>query len=277
MHAVFILIGLLGCGDDEPVEAPEAATRSAPVADEAVPAEAAVAVDEAVPAQTAMAAAAAAQPEVAPQRIRASHIVVSWQGCLGADSTLRRTRAEALSRAETLRASLQAGEDFATLAKAASDGPSNVLGGDLGPFTADAMHPSFSAAAFALEIGQLSDIVETPFGFHLIQRTMLEEVRVAHVLVQWAGVHRSEVERTQEEAREQAEQARSQLLAGAPLAEVAASLSDGPTGVRGGELGWFQRGQMVPAFDEAAFQLEPGGISEIVESPLGYHIIVRLE
>jgi parvulin-like peptidyl-prolyl isomerase len=95
--------------------------------------------------------------------------------------------------------------------------------------------------------------------------------------VQWAGVHRSEATRTQEEARVRAEEARNQLLSGAPIAEVAGRLSDGPTGVRGGDLGWFQRGQMVPAFDEAAFVLDPGGISEIVESPMGYHVIVRLE
>jgi len=264
MHAVFILTGLLGCGDTEPTEAPEVPTLSTPAA--------AASPEPDIP-EPAVATAAAAIPE----RIRASHIVVSWQGCLGADSTLRRTRAEALSRVEGLRTSLQAGEDFAAVAMAASDGPSKVLGGDLGPFMADAMHPDFSAAAFALEIGQLSDIVETPFGFHIIQRTILEEVHVAHILVQWTGIHRSEVERTQEEARGRAEDARSQLLAGAPLAEVAASLSDGPTGLRGGDLGWFQRGQMVPAFDDAAFQLDPGGISEIVESPLGYHIIVRLE
>ena len=97
------------------------------------------------------------------------------------------------------------------------------------------------------------------------------------MLVQWTGIPRSEVERTQEDARAQAEEARARLTAGEPVSVVAASLSDGPTGIRGGDLGWFQRGQMVPAFDEAAFNLDPGGISEIVESPLGYHIIVRLE
>lgn len=262
------LIMLAGCGEKETAEAPPvtepAAQPEAPTAAPAAPAQAEPTPsgdDEATP----------------PGRISARHILVAWQGTVGAESTLRRTRGEAEQRVADLQARVRAGEDFGALAREFSDGPSKVLGGDLGPFEADAMHANFSAAAFALKVNEVSDIVETPFGFHIIQRTLLEEVRVAHVLVQWTGIHRSEVERTQEEARQRAEQALTRLKAGESVGTVAPELSDGPTGVRGGELGWFQRGQMVPAFDEAAFALEPGGISEIVESPMGYHIIVRLE
>ena len=61
MHAVFILTGLLGCGDDEPVEAPEAAAQSAPAA------------DEATPSQTTVASAAAAQPVAHPRLFRNLH------------------------------------------------------------------------------------------------------------------------------------------------------------------------------------------------------------
>jgi parvulin-like peptidyl-prolyl isomerase len=258
MRAVWMLIGLTACGEKDPEpavptgEAPATTPAPEPVAE-------------------------VAEPPGASGRIAARHILVAWQGTVGAESTLRRTREEARVRAERLLARVQSGEDFAAVALEASDGPSRVLGGDLGPFEADAMHPIFSAAAFALSVNEISGIVETPFGFHIIQRVPLEEVHVAHVLVQWSGVPRSEVQRTQEEARARAEEARARLVAGEPIEAVAASLSDGPTGVRGGDLGWFQRGQMVPAFDEAAFSLSPGDISEIVESPLGYHVIVRLQ
>ncbi len=271
MHAVWILSGLIGCGEDDlapapsPLAAPhEAATLPSEGAPQAMP-------------EPRPGVAAAAAPIPPSGRIAARHILVAWQGTVGAESTLRRTRVEAKARAERLLARLHSGEDFAALAMEASDGPSRVLGGDLGPFEADAMAPDFSAAAFALDIDQLSGLVETPFGFHIIQRVPLEEVHVAHVLVQWTGVARSTVERTQEEARARAEDARSRLRAGEPVSVVAGALSDGPTGLRGGDLGRFQRGQMVPAFDEAAFGLEVGGISEIVESPLGYHVIVRTD
>ncbi|MFT5679357.1 MAG: parvulin-like peptidyl-prolyl isomerase [Myxococcota bacterium] len=264
MHAVWMLMSLTGCGEEdvEPAVAVAEPTVDAPAEVTPEP------IAEAAPAN---------DPVDTTGRIAARHILVAWQGTVGAESTLRRSRAEAKTNAERLLTRLQSGEDFAALAREASDGPSRVLGGDLGPFEADAMHPDFSTAAFSLSVDEISGLVETPFGFHLIQRVALDEVHVAHVLVQWTGVARSEVERTQEEAHARAEEARARLVAGEPISTVAGELSDGPTGVRGGDLGWFQRGQMVPAFDEAAFSLSAGGISKIVESPLGYHVIVRVE
>ena len=258
MRAVFMLIGIVGCDEKEPTPIP------APV-------------EELVEAPVTEPVATPEPPPVASGRISARHILVAWKGSVGAESALRRTQSEARVRAELLLGRVRSGEDFAAVAMEASDGPSRVLGGDLGPFEADAMHADFSARAFTLNLGEISELVETPFGYHIIQRTALEEVHVAHVLVQWEGVHRSEVTRTPEEARVRAEEALSRLQAGETLEAVAAALSDGPTGLRGGDLGWFQRGQMVPAFDEAAFALKAGGISDIVESPLGLHIIVRLE
>jgi peptidyl-prolyl cis-trans isomerase C len=67
-----------------------------------------------------------------------------------------------------LRARISAGESFAELAKQFSQGPSGPRGGDLGTFTRSEMVSSFSDAAFALEPGQMSDVVETQFGYHLI-------------------------------------------------------------------------------------------------------------
>ena len=168
-------------------------------------------------------------------------------------------------------------ETFAEVAVEHSDGPSGVLGGHLGSFEQGIMSEPFEHAAFRLPVGGVSAVVETPFGFHVIQRLPSEEIRVAHVLVQWAGVHRSSETRTQDDARARAEAALARLQAGDPIDTVARDFSDGPNAVRGGDLGWFQRGQLVPAFDDAAFDLEPGQSTGIVESPLGYHIIQRLE
>ena len=61
--------------------------------------------------------------------------------------------------------------DFAALAKEYSDGPSKDKGGDLGTFKKGAMHKNFEEAAWKLKVDEISDIVETPFGFHVIKRT----------------------------------------------------------------------------------------------------------
>ena len=72
-------------------------------------------------------------------------------------------------------------------------------------------------------------------------------------------------------AKEALEKARN----GEDFAGLAQEYSDGPTGPRGGDLGMFPRGRMVPAFDNAVFALEVNGLSEIVETPFGYHVIQR--
>jgi parvulin-like peptidyl-prolyl isomerase len=73
--------------------------------------------------------------------------------------------------------------------------------------------------------------------------------------------------------RTELEEIRREIINGADFGEVARERSEGPSAPDGGELGTFARGQMVPEFEEAAFALEPGEISEVVETQFGYHII----
>jgi peptidyl-prolyl cis-trans isomerase C len=75
------------------------------------------------------------------------------------------------------------------------------------------------------------------------------------------------------EARAKAEDARRRALAGEDFAELARELSEGPTAPKGGDLGFFTRGQTAPSFEAAAYALEPGGISPVVRSPFGLHVI----
>jgi parvulin-like peptidyl-prolyl isomerase len=62
------------------------------------------------------------------------------------------------------------GADFAAIARENSDGPSAARGGDLGSFGRGVMHPMFERTVFELPVDALSDVIETPFGFHIIQR-----------------------------------------------------------------------------------------------------------
>ncbi|MFP4485081.1 MAG: peptidylprolyl isomerase [Spirochaetaceae bacterium] len=97
-----------------------------------------------------------------------------------------------------------------------------------------------------------------------------EQVEARHILVSTEGV---EGEEALEEARERAEDIKSRLEDGADFATLAEEESDGPSASRGGDLGTFGRGQMVPDFEEAAFNLEVGEISDVVETSFGYHVI----
>jgi peptidyl-prolyl cis-trans isomerase C len=99
-----------------------------------------------------------------PEEVKASHILIK----VDADAT-ESQKAEARKKIEDVQAKLNKGEDFAALAKEYSEGPSSTRGGDLDYFKRGQMVKPFEDAAFALEIGQVSEIVETPFGLHLIK------------------------------------------------------------------------------------------------------------
>jgi peptidyl-prolyl cis-trans isomerase D len=73
--------------------------------------------------------------------------------------------------------------------------------------------------------------------------------------------------------KKKAEEVLARAKKGEDFAKLAEEFSEGPTRTRGGDLGFFARGRMVPAFDTAVFSMQPGGISELVETPFGYHII----
>lgn len=99
-----------------------------------------------------------------PERVRAQHILIKLES--GADE---QKKAEARKKLEGVKKRILAGEDFGKLAKEYSEGPSNVREGDLGYFTRGRMVKSFEDAAFKLAPNEVSDIVETQFGYHLIK------------------------------------------------------------------------------------------------------------
>lgn len=207
-------------------------------------------------------------------QIRASHILLMYKGSMR--STATRSKDEAQAQIAQLHQQLAAGADFAQLAAQHSDCPSGQGGGDLGSFGQGMMVPEFDRAAFALNVGELSDVVETPFGFHLILRTEPEpQIRASHILLMYAGSMHSEATRSKAEAQALIQDIKEQIAKGANFAKLAIEYSDCPSGREGGDLGEFGRGQMVGEFETAAFALELNQISDVVETPFGYHLIQR--
>ena len=104
-------------------------------------------------------------------QIGARHVLLNTRGKDEAAKT------EARAKIEELLKQARAGADFAGLAKANSDCPSKSRGGDLGFFGKGQMVPEFEQAAFALKEGEISDVVETQFGYHIIRRTGFADVK----------------------------------------------------------------------------------------------------
>ncbi|MGD0586887.1 MAG: peptidylprolyl isomerase, partial [Oryzomonas sp.] len=101
-----------------------------------------------------------------------------------------------------------------------------------------------------------------------------EKVRASHIL---CGVDAKASAEEKKKARERAEKLRKELADGADFAKLAKENSSCPSSKQGGDLGFFGRGQMVPPFEQAAFALKPGEISDVVETQFGYHIIKQTE
>jgi parvulin-like peptidyl-prolyl isomerase len=136
------------------------------------------------PPPAAQEAPAAKQAEAAPtpppaptppadeERVAASHVLIQYKGSMRASPDIKRTKDEAKKLAAEVLNKAKKGQDFAGLAKQYSDEPgAKDRAGNLGKFGKGQMVKPFSDAAFALKPGQVSDIVETDFGFHVIKRT----------------------------------------------------------------------------------------------------------
>jgi parvulin-like peptidyl-prolyl isomerase len=169
------------------------------------------------------------------------------------------------------------GADFAALAKEYSDGPSGADGGRLPDFLPHQMVKPFSDAVMKLAIGEVSDPVETEFGYHVIRRQGTLKAGVKQILVRYQGSAGAgaDVTRTKEEALARIEECLKRCEQGEKFEDLAREYSEHPSGPQGGDLGEFGPGEVAPAIEEAAFACEVGKVTGVVETPFGYHIIYR--
>lgn len=104
------------------------------------------------------------------EKANSRHILVRYKGAKRAEAKIKRSKAEAKARAEELLGKLQGGADFAELAKKESDDSSGERGGDIGPQGRGRLSVAYEEALFGLNAGEKSGVIESDFGFHIIER-----------------------------------------------------------------------------------------------------------
>jgi peptidyl-prolyl cis-trans isomerase SurA len=184
--------------------------------------------------------------------------------------------AQARERAERVRAKAASGEDFAQLAASASDASDALQGGALGWRTQARLPQIFLEALETLKPGQVSGVLRSPAGFHVLKLLGRRGQGAAAPVVQTHARHilikTSEVV-SEDDARLRLIALRERVLAGADFAELARLNSEDGTAANGGDLGWVYPGDTVPEFERAMNALQPGEISQPVRTPFGYHLI----
>ncbi len=182
--------------------------------------------------------------------------------------------------AESVRADLLAGADFAEIAKTVSDGQNADNGGDLGWRKMDQLPSLFSEYVPDMSKGDISEPIQSPSGFHLIQvadiksdeKTIVEQTHARHILVKLDQLTNAE------QAKNKLEQLRQRIVNGDDFARLAKGNSDDTvSAINGGDLGWNSPGQLVPEFQREMDALQPGEISQPFPSNYGWHIVQVLE
>jgi peptidyl-prolyl cis-trans isomerase SurA len=182
-----------------------------------------------------------------------------------------------LRRAQEALAKARGGADFAQLAVSYSDAPDALKGGGMGWRERDRLPELFADAVVTLKVGDVSDVLRSPAGFHILRLNdrrggggsfMVEQTRARHILARVNELV------SETEARRKVTVLRQRIAEGANFAELARLNSDDTISAqRGGELGWTVPGDLVPEFERAMNALKIGEVSQPVRTPFGYHII----
>ncbi len=188
---------------------------------------------------------------------------------------------KAKDRAQDILARLRNGADFSKTATAESDGQQALEGGDLGWRKSGQLPSIFTDIVTGMKTGDISDLIRSPSGFHIIklletrggdERHLIRQTHARHILL------RADALTSEQEVKTRIARLRKRIEQGEDFAVLARANSQDPgSGSKGGDLGWVTPGQMVPEFEQAMDQLAPGEVSEPVKSRFGWHLIQVLE
>ena len=184
----------------------------------------------------------------------------------------------ARARAKAILDELRDGEDFARVSAERSDALNADEGGDLG-WREPARIPSlFLPVVQDMQAGEVSDIIRSPNGFHIVKVLDTRQTTGAAAVTQYRVEHvllRPREDRDPAATRALAEKLRARVAGGeATLAAVAREFSDDPgSAQRGGDLGWVNPQDMVPAFAQALESVQVGELSPVFQSQFGFHFL----
>lgn len=208
---------------------------------------------------------------VIPERVKIAHI---FRNPKATESIKQRAR----NFAQALLDSIKAGADFSELAKRHSEDPgSAVQGGDLGFVKRGVFYPEFESAAFALDVNQISDVVESPVGFHIVEllERRGESIRTRHILVKVKADEEGDLR-----AIEFLNDVRDSIVQGhGTFSDFARKYSeDTESAPFGGDLGSFYINQLDKTLLDIVSRLKEGEISfprrvEYGQGIYGYHIV----
>ena len=177
--------------------------------------------------------------------------------------------------ASMILAKAKAGEDFSELAKNYSEDPSAKQGGDLGFLKRGEILPEFEMKAFSLNPGEISDLVQTSLGYHIIklEEKKEEEIHVRHILIK---ITPSQVDSAK--ILSLADTLYQKLKSGADFVQLVKDYSqDDESKKKGGEIGWFPLAQLPEELKEKITQTEIGQITSTVLTEEGVHILKILD
>jgi peptidyl-prolyl cis-trans isomerase SurA len=195
--------------------------------------------------------------------------------------------AQRRQRAEEALRRLKSGSDFAKVAATYSDASEGLQGGDLGWRTRDRLPQLFIDAVANLNSGDVSPIVKSANGFHILKLAgkrnasvlkggtaapSVQQTHARHILIKVNQIMSSpDARRRLVELKERLDNK------AAKFEDLAKLYSNDLSASKGGDLGWIYPGDTVPEFERAMNALQPGQVSEPVESPFGFHLIQVLE
>lgn len=183
-------------------------------------------------------------------------------------------------RAEQALAQIRGGADFRQVAAAFSDGPEALQGGLIGWREASRLPALFLDALRPLQAGQLTELLRSPNGLHILRLNerrggaapiVVQQTRARHILVKTNELV------SETEARNRILALKDRLDNKVDFAELARARSEDTSASRGGDLNWLSPGDTVPEFEQAMDALKPGEISGPVRSPFGWHLIQVIE
>ncbi len=211
----------------------------------------------------------------AKQEYRLGHILIAVR-----DAASPEDIGENRAKAEGILKQLKEGADFNQLAVAVSEGRQALEGGDLGWRKAGQLPGLFTDLVTEMKVGDVSGVLRSSSGFHIIklfetrhgERRIIRQTHARHILI------RTDEMTANEDARIRLEQLQQRIEGGDDFGDLARSHSDDSgSAVNGGDLGWINPGDVVPAFESVMDLLDPGELSAPFQSPFGWHLVQVIE